>query len=120
MAKNPSFAGMTILSTAGGGGPPRGPGVDVLQIGSSGLKLSPVSCLLSPVSSFPILPLRPLRRGTRSTITQLGLICRQQNFFKLINCIIPAIALSAHAANHTIGLQKLLIIITGVLAKVLL
>ena len=41
-----------------------GPGVDVLHIGSSGLKLSPASCLLSTISSFPILPLGPLRRGT--------------------------------------------------------
>ena len=41
-----------------------GSGVDVLHIGSSGLKLSPASCLLSPVSSFPFLSLSPLRRGT--------------------------------------------------------
>ena len=49
---------------------PEGPGVDVLQIGSSGLKLPPVSCLLSPAScflfpvfSFPILPLAPSKGG---------------------------------------------------------
>ena len=28
----PAFAGMTILSTAGGGGPPRGPGVDFVVL----------------------------------------------------------------------------------------
>ena len=50
----PPLAGVACFS---------GPGVDVLHIGSSGLKLSPASCLLSPVSSFPILPLGPLREG---------------------------------------------------------
>ena len=36
-----------------------GPGVDVLYIGRNGLKPSPVSCLLFPVSSFPRLPILP-------------------------------------------------------------
>ena len=32
------------------------------------------------------------------------------------NCIIPAIALPAHAADHAIGIQKILVITAGVLA----